>query len=1086
MISFQTLITAILLYISLHFLVAVYAYGRYKKGRSVVSNSFVYSLSITVYCTSWTYYGSVGRAATTGLDFLAIYIGPSLTAFTWWFILRKIVRIAKNNNITSIADFISSRYGKSQQLGAIITLIAVFGIIPYIALQLKAIATTFSIICNHPAFIISSELRDSYLLSDPALLFAIFISIFGIIFGARTLDSQQRHEGLVAAIAFEAIVKLVAFIAVGIFCCYFLFDGFADIFTRMAARFPVVFEQLTTMGGSDDPSYANWATNLFLAMGSVMLLPRQFQIMVIENSDEAHIKKAMWRFPAYLFAINIFVIPIAFAGILITGSNSGADYFVLTLPMNSGHGWLALVAFLGGFSAAAGMVIAESVAVSTMILNHLMMPLVLTLKIKESFATLLLSLKRMSIFLVVFMGYGYYQVIGDTYMLVNIGLISFSAAAQLAPAIIGGMYWRKGNAAGATVGISCGFLVWFYTLLLPSFIKSGWFDSNMLDVGPFGIALLKPTELFGLSNLGMLTNTLFWSMFFNIGCYLMFSILLEQNDVEKEQAAKFIDPFTEETKPELWENKRLSKQITIIEFVHLMENFIGHSQAHTAISEYLGDHEIDAKGMVSEFELPSLKRFVEKTIAGSVGSAAAKAIVENYLSDVGSEMESFYDVFKSVRSSLEESREALYVRLRSSEIINRSSDLHTVSRELVDLLSDEFKFDLITVRLITEKGTLALAAAKSLTTQTVESSDEIAPDEDHFITELLLSRSPQFANDTRSIRPPQKTSATPLNSFTAFAHIPIVGDEKVLGVLSVFSCSIVGLFTEELLNLLSSLAGQLALAVKLVEEREARENETRKKEAALLKNAAVTHEMEIAKQIQLSLLPETPPHLPGVQIASMSVSADHVGGDYYDFFVRDERIIDSVIADVSGHNVGAALIMVEARSVLRAQINTKANPSAILTTLNSLLIEDLSRAELFISMFYVKYDTVSQWLTFANAGHNHPLLYRNSEKSCQQLDTEGIILGITETVAFEEKSILLDPGDILLLYTDGVTETMREDSELFGIERLENLLINLHDEPLQIIIDTIYREVISFGNNMDLTDDISIVLMRVEQTEQQD
>ncbi|NJD90838.1 MAG: stage II sporulation protein E, partial [Geobacter sp.] len=785
MISFQTLITAILLYISLHFLVAVYAYERYKKGKSIVSNSFVYALSITVYCTSWTYYGSVGRAATTGLDFLAIYLGPSLTAFTWWFILRKIVRIAKNNNITSIADFISSRYGKSQQLGAIITLIAVFGIIPYIALQLKAVATTFSIICNHPSFIISSDLKDSFLLADPALLFAIFISIFGIIFGARTLDTQQRHEGLVAAIAFEAIVKLVAFIAVGIFCCYYLFDGFTDIFTRLAAGHPALFDQLTTMGGSKEPSYANWATNLFLAMGSVMLLPRQFQIMVIENSDEAHIKKAMWRFPAYLFAINIFVIPIAFAGIIITGSNSGADYFVLTLPMNSGHGWLALVAFLGGFSAAAGMVIAESVAVSTMILNHLMMPLVLTLKIRESFATLLLSLKRMSIFLVVFMGYAYYQVIGDTFMLVNIGLISFSAAAQLAPALIGGMYWRKGNASGATIGISCGFLIWIYTLLLPSFIKSGWLDSNMLETGPFGIALLKPTELFGLSNLGMWTNTLFWSMFFNIGAYLMFSILLDQKEVEQEQAAKFIDPFTEDGKQEPWESKRLSKQITIIEFVHLMENFIGPTQAHAAISEYLGDHEIDAKGMVSEFELPSLKRFVEKTIAGSVGSAAAKAIVENYLSDVGSEMESFYDAFKSVRSSLEESREALYVRLKSSEIINRSTDLTTVSNELVELLSDEFKFDMITVRLITLDEKLALTAAKSLMVQPVELIKEIEANDDYFITELLVSRRPQFANDTRNIHHPQKSAATPLGAFSAFAHIPIVGDEEVLVVLSV-------------------------------------------------------------------------------------------------------------------------------------------------------------------------------------------------------------------------------------------------------------------------------------------------------------
>ena len=398
MIGIATLIIAVVIYISLHFLVAIYAHTRYKQGRSIVSNSFVYALSITVYCTSWTYYGSVGRAATTGLDFIAIYLGPSLTAFSWWFVLRKIVRISKENNITSIADFISSRYGKSQLLGALITLIAVMGIIPYIALQLKAVSSTFAIICQHPSFVISPTIKESFLLQHPGLIFALFISIFGILFGARTLTTRERHEGLVAAIAFESIIKLIAFLAVGIYVTYILFDGFGDIFQKMRAAHPALFDQLTTLGENNEPSYANWATNLFLAMGSVMLLPRQFHIMVIENSDEKHIKEAMWRFPAYLFAINIFVMPIAFAGIILNGSNSGADYFVLSIPMETGHSWLALFAFLGGFSAAAGMVIAESVATSTMILNHLLMPLVLRLKIRKSFSTLLLALKRIKHF----------------------------------------------------------------------------------------------------------------------------------------------------------------------------------------------------------------------------------------------------------------------------------------------------------------------------------------------------------------------------------------------------------------------------------------------------------------------------------------------------------------------------------------------------------------------------------------------------------------------------------------------------------------------------------------------------------------
>lgn len=1080
MIGIETLFIAVSLYIGLHFLVAYYAYDRYKKGKSIVSNSFVYALSITVYCTSWTYYGSVGRAATTGLDFIAIYLGPSLAAFTWWFILRKIVRISKDNNITSIADFISSRYGKSQFLGAIITVIAVMGIIPYIALQLKAVSSTFAIICQHPSFIISPALKDSFVFKNPGLLFALFISIFGILFGARTLATQERHEGLVAAIAFESIVKLIAFLMVGVFVTYYLFDGFSDIFQKMNAAHPALFRQLTTLSDNYEPSYANWATNLFLAMGSVMLLPRQFQIMVIENSDENHIKDAMWRFPAYLFAINIFVIPIAFAGIILNGNNSGADYFVLTIPLNTGHSWLALFVFLGGFSAAAGMVIAESVATSTMVLNHLFMPLVLRMKIRESFSPLLLALKRMSIFLVVFLGYAYFQIIGDTFMLVNIGLISFSAAAQLAPLVIGAMYWRRGNAAGAIAGIIGGFFVWIYTLLLPSFIKSGWIHTDLMERGLFGLSILKPTELFGLTGLGMWSNTLFWSMFFNIGCYLLFSILLEQKEIEREQCLKFIEPYAGSAHTDQWETKRFSKPVTIIEFVNLMENFIGEKEAHAAISIYLAEHEIDENGMVSEFELPSLKRFAEITIAGSVGAAAAKAIVENYLSGIGSQMESFYDAFKSVRSSLEESREALYVRLKSSEIMNRSNDLHLITKELLELLTSEFKFDLSVVRLLQPDGSLRIYAENHSFHGDASQPDSILPSDDFFINELLTSRRLQFANDTKNITKYPNSKVTPIDSFAAFAHIPIEGEGEPLGVLSVFSASIVGLFTEELLNLLSSLAGQLAQAVKLTDEREAREQEKREKDVALLRNAAVNHEMEIAKQIQLSLLPEAPPLLPGIQIASLSVPAEHVGGDYYDFFVSDDRIIDAVIADVSGHNVGAALIMVETRTVLRAQIKTSSTPGDILSNLNSLLMHDLTRAELFISMFYIKYDTVTQWLTYSSAGHNQPLLYRIIDGCCQTLDTEGMIIGVTDDVKFEDKATLLDPGDILLLYTDGVTESADKNGELFGVERLANLLQTVHDEPLQKIIDTIYSNIINFSGANSLADDVSLVAMRVE------
>jgi sigma-B regulation protein RsbU (phosphoserine phosphatase) len=403
-------------------------------------------------------------------------------------------------------------------------------------------------------------------------------------------------------------------------------------------------------------------------------------------------------------------------------------------------------------------------------------------------------------------------------------------------------------------------------------------------------------------------------------------------------------------------------------------------------------------------------------------------------------------------------------------------------KELVELLAHEFKFDLVAVRLIQDDGSLLLLSEQSSLKPEYHLNRKIDPSEDFYIAELLSSRRPQFANDTRNLVKRSDSAATPVSTFAAFAHIPLVGDEEPLGVLSVYSLSIVGLFTEELLNLLSSLAGQLALAVKLVDEREAHEHEKTAKDAALLKNAAVAREMEIAKHIQLSLLPESPPVIQGIQLATLSVSADHIGGDYYDFFVNDNRLIDAVIADVSGHNVGAALIMVETRSVLRAQVNINNTPATILSNLNDLLMNDLTRAELFISMFYVKYDTATQWLTYSNAGHNQPLLYQISEGKCLTLDADGMIIGVKENIFFENRSILLNVGDILLLYTDGVTEATSDDGELFGIERLGRILAEVHEEPLQNIIDHIYREVIRFSDQKPLSDDVSMVALRIEQS----
>ena len=1066
-----------LLYILLLFIIAAWADKRQASGRSVVANPHIYSLSIAVFATAWTYYGSVGKAATTGLDYLLIYLGPSLTAFSWWFMLRKTVRICRENNITSIADFIGSRYGKSQRLGGLVTLIAVLGIMPYIALQLKAVSTSFEILCGQPHVSIPLPGGGDVPVGSSALAAGI-LALFAVLFGARRLSSTERHEGLVAAIALESVVKLCAFLVVGIYVTFFLFDGFHDIFGRMAAAYPERLDHLTTLGDPGEVSYASIFSMLAISMGAIMLLPRQFHIMVIENADERHIRKAMWLFPTYLFLINLFVMPIALAGILFTDSGAGADFYLLSLPLKAGHPWLALLAFLGGFSAAAGMVMVESIAVSTMLLDHLLMPLLVRIAPNGWFPGLFLNLKRCGIVLVVFLGYLYLNVVADKYMLVNMGIISFVAAAQFAPAFIGGLYWRRGNKSGALVGMSLGFILWFYTLLLPSLIQSGWWKSRLLEEGLFGIPLLRPTALFGLEEFDLNTHAVFWTLLFNLGGYLIFSILMPQGEREQEPAEKFVNVF-KPREEESWERKRFSKPVTIIQFADLMAKFVGDEQANSAIAAYLGNREIDKNGRVSEFELPTLKRFIEKTLAGAVGAAAAGAIVESYLSDIGSRMESFYDVFRTVRTSLEESRESLYFRLRASEIMSRTLDLQIIIDDLLELIRTDFGFNLVLVRLATAGGVLKVRGFRGIDIRKITRTDWVAA-VDTYVGEAFLTNKIQFENDVNHATKQVSRDLMETAGVRSFAHIPIARQgESPIGILSVFSQDIVGLFTEDFLKLLASLAGQLAQAVTIVFEMEARERERKAKEQALLENARVLRDMEIAKQIQRSLLPTTPPNLPGLQIAGSCLPAAHVGGDYFDYFLREDDTLDVVIADVSGHNVGAALIMTETRSVLRAHVQQAVYPGELMRRLNEVLYEDLSRSELFISMFYVSYTFESSLLRYANAGHNRPLLLKREETECSDLDAEGLILGVLPDVTFEEKTVQLGPGDLLLLYTDGIIESQNSSGEFFGIQRLSRTLKLRRDDTPDAIISALFEDLDEFLGDAPPDDDITLVALKL-------
>jgi Na+/proline symporter len=522
-------------YVGLLFVIAYYGDKRADAGRSIISNPYIYALSLAVYCTAWTFYGSVGLASHSGLSFLTIYLGPTLMVTLGWLIMRKIIRISKVHRITSIADFIASRYGKSSTLGGLVTIIAVAGVIPYIAVQIKAISTTFFLINQYPEIAVTSTFADIPVLGDTAFYVALMLAVFAIFFGTRHLDAAERHEGLVAAIAFESIIKLAAFLAVGLFVTYGLYNGFADLFEKAHSfsdlksaltieapqQSQPFFEDLLTINAGDY-SYIDWGMYIFLSMMAILLLPRQFQVIVVENVNEEHLNKAIWLFPLYLLAINIFVLPVAFAGMLqFAGGNVDADTFVLTLPMAGKQQMLTLFIYLGGISAATGMVIVETIALSTMICNDLVMPVLLRLPIQamsrsSELTGLLLFIRRGSIILVLMLGYAYFHYLGGFYALVSIGLMSFAAVAQFAPALLGGIFWKGGTRSGAICGLIAGFAVLTYTIFLPSLVQIGLIHQDFLTAGPFGLKLLKPYQLFGLQHFNPVSHAAFWSILCNV------------------------------------------------------------------------------------------------------------------------------------------------------------------------------------------------------------------------------------------------------------------------------------------------------------------------------------------------------------------------------------------------------------------------------------------------------------------------------------------------------------------------------------------------------------------------------------------
>lgn len=804
-----------LLYLLLLFVIA-YVGDTYKeKGKSLARNPFVYSLSLAVYCTAWTFYGSVGLFSHNGFEYIPIYIGATFAAFTYSFTLKKIIAVSKNHNTTSIADFISTRYGKSGFLAAIISAMLVFGLLPYIALQLKAITNTLNLLYFFGEQSRSLKITDFYY--DYAFYTAVILSIFGALFGARKLDVTERHEGMVLAIAFEAVVKLFAFLCVGIYVTYFVFTGYKDILGQGA-----IFAEIRhfyKIGEYPAPTYFQWANLILLSAIAVMLLPRQFHISVIENSGEENVKKAMFLFPLYLFLINFFVPAIAIGGRLLGLSPNEADIYVLKIPLMRGNELLSVIVFVGGFSAATGMLIVETVALSTMVINHIISPLIVKFKLRVDLSFLLIHLKRFCILSIMLLGYVYFKIVGETKILVDIGLMSFCAVLQLAPATFLGIFWDKTNKMGATAGIIAGFLVWFYTLFLPSLADALPILSDVAKYGLFGFAFLKPSALFYLEGIDIWSNTIFWSLFFNFIFTISFSIIFSQSRTERDITASFVYlGKKEEYLPEIREH--LSSPPSYQEYVDFLSKFMGKENATKVLNNFYNSLALKSQDILSSHQSFLLRNHVERALAAYVGGPTAKNIIDSFLRIHGTKIVEIFNIFKDVSESLKESKETLAVRVKELTLLYTSLQrlLSTINeKEILDIaieiIDKNFDMPACAIVLMDKDGKLRIKRQSGLD-EVLANNIVFDVSEATYVGQAFENKVVIAIEDIQLAPfPPKISSLKDGFPVLSLAVAPIIVTGSPLGVIFLLNNK-KQFFSEHFLSFFQGIANQIGLSLK--------------------------------------------------------------------------------------------------------------------------------------------------------------------------------------------------------------------------------------------------------------------------------
>ncbi|TNF64676.1 MAG: sodium:solute symporter [Rhodobacteraceae bacterium] len=677
--ALSILVAVCLAYVIVLFAVAFLAEQMAGQGRGQwLRSPLIYTLSLSIYCTGWTFYGAVGYAARSGLEFITIYLGPTLVMIGWWWGLRKLVRIGRSQRVTSIADLLASRYGKSNLLAIGVTILAVISVTPYIALQLQSITLSFSIFADAGASHGGGANPAMMPPDNSAFLVAVGLAIFAILFGTRNLDANERHHGVVTAVALEAVVKLVALLAVGIFVVWGLGGGLSETLARVDASEIGTWQ---VHGG-------RWTAITLLAAAAVVCLPRMFQVMVVENDDERHLRTAAWAFPLYLLLMSLFVVPIAVVGLDLLPDGSNPDLFVLSLPLMAGEDGLAMLAFLGGFSSATSMVIVAAMALSIMVSNHLVMPLYLSTKWgKGAMAAgdvrhVVLLVRRVSIGVIMALGYFYFDLSGDGTALAAIGLIAFAGIAQILPALVGGLFWRGATRIGALSGLSVGFALWVYTSLLPGIGPQGLIPAGIMENGLLGLAWLKPHALFGIEGMDPIVHTVLWSLLLNTAAFIAMSLLSFPSPLERLQGAQFVHVFDRSVGPRGWTGSLAQSEDLVI----MAQRILGPDRAQALFQREARRQ--GARGNLPE-PTPEFLDRLERELSGSIGTATAHAMIVQI---VGGETVSVEDLMAVADESAQLLEYSTQLETKSAELTRTAAQLREANDKLtqISLQKDSF------------------------------------------------------------------------------------------------------------------------------------------------------------------------------------------------------------------------------------------------------------------------------------------------------------------------------------------------------------------------------------------------------------